>query len=116
MALQKQIGLSVFAVTPRAGVWIETTAAATAASYIQVTPRAGVWIETEIYRNINKTTFTSLPVRECGLKRAIPSLVAALPQVTPRAGVWIETNEITATGNMLSVTPRAGVWIETCIA
>ena len=68
MALQKQIGLSVFAVTPRAGVWIETISKATLGAYRMVTPRAGVWIETA---------------------RGVTMLCAG--RVTPRAGVWIET-------------------------
>ena len=68
LALQKQIGLSVFAVTPRAGVWIETLKSHAQHRRSTVTPRAGVWIETAVLREMP------------GAK-----------SVTPRAGVWIET-------------------------
>ncbi len=37
--------LSVFAVTPRAGVWIEILSVVKDFTSASVTPRAGVWIE-----------------------------------------------------------------------
>ena len=57
------------AVTPRAGVWIETVVGNTNGANGGVTPRAGVWIETQSDRYDTRYTL-SLPVRECGLKHA----------------------------------------------
>ena len=67
MALQNQMRLSVFAVTPRAGVWIEISDKHTALPFLP-----------------------SLPVRECGLKLHLSLNAIRDPCVTPRAGVWIE--------------------------
>ena len=89
MALQNQMRLSVFAVTPRAGVWIEISDKHTALPFLP-----------------------SLPVRECGLKLTIlrPNLYQI--SVTPRAGVWIEIHQNFVFASHNYVTPRAGVWIE----
>ncbi len=121
-----------------------------------VTPRAGVWIET--LSMLKPFAFVmSLPVRECGLKRMQILYCCRLNLVTPRAGVWIETSRVSRITGIAaslpvrecglklythcvvsvkyvslpvrecglkrlfrhnifvvpSVTPRAGVWIET---
>ena len=94
-------------------MWIETSTPIINAVLPIVTPLAGVWIETCAICCDMAVPTTSLPLRECGLKRCLlrhhhlhtPSLplrecglkpttpltapVAAL--VTPLAGVWIET-------------------------
>ncbi len=77
-------------VTPRAGVWIETSSSVQVYLHRSVTPRAGVWIET--LKEFFKTTEW---------------------EVTPRAGVWIETHSFMQRLTSCEVTPRAGVWIET---
>ncbi len=58
---------------------------------IRVTPRAGVWIETTLALK-PVTNGQSRPVRACGLKREIKEELKDLKKVTPRAGVWIETS------------------------
>ena len=63
--------LSVFAVTPRAGVWIEISDKHTVLPFLP-----------------------SLPVRECGLKYSVRFVLLHTPFVTPRAGVWIEISII----------------------
>jgi len=78
-----------------------------------VTPRAGVWIETSYLAGTAIYANKSRPVRACGLKQIQTVFPILLCRVTPRAGVWIETdirNHFEAAG---IVTPRAGVWIET---
>ena len=57
-----------------------------------VTPRAGVWIETSVRSMPYASNPSSLPVRECGLKPTPAFLPDAPNLVTPRAGVWIETH------------------------
>ena len=78
-------------VTPRAGVWIETSSGYNSPCNGDVTPRAGVWIETYNARCLTFSVY-----------------------VTPRAGVWIETFYPLRKFYEGGVTPRAGVWIETC--
>jgi len=56
-----------------------------------VTPRAGVWIETTSNMGSRKSCRSSLPVRECGLKPGNAEFSGHRDLVTPRAGVWIET-------------------------
>ena len=113
----KQHGLIIFMrsskVTPRAGVWIETTEPTAKTRAREVTPRAGVWIETLAFVVPFPTRQPSLPVRECGLKPKFDVLFVPAPPVTPRAGVWIETYVGAACSIGNKVTPRAGVWIET---
>ena len=77
-------------VTPRAGVWIETTSSSPSRKTPPVTPRAGVWIETVDLGGVMDAS-----------------------TVTPRAGVWIETARQWRKNYRVGVTPRAGVWIET---
>ena len=60
-----------FAVTPLAGVWIETKASTAKLSAELVTPLAGVWIETDSHNAGRR-----------------------IDPVTPLAGVWIETQGI----------------------
>src|SRR6185437_7050341 len=55
-----------------------------------VTPRAGVWIETGT-PSLPTARSRSLPVRECGLKHILELGEQLRRPVTPRAGVWIET-------------------------
>ena len=55
-------------VTPHAGVWIETVYCCALTRPPQVTPHAGVWIETVDGSLTNSVFFSSLPMRECGLK------------------------------------------------
>ena len=57
-----------YAVTPHAGVWIETRIVDNKEPITDVTPHAGVWIET-LYASANAVIFWSLPMRECGLKQ-----------------------------------------------
>ena len=64
------------------------------------------------YDRISSTVNTSLPTRECGLKRLFFH-IAKLLLVTPHAGVWIETGLRNLGRNGGIVTPHAGVWIET---
>ena len=100
-------------VTPRAGVWIETTCLLVNLQTSGVTPRAGVWIETRVIvltsltrvRHPPRTDFldrrdlfadisharASPPVRGCGLKQNLGVVGMVGDRVTPRAGVWIET-------------------------
>ena len=54
-------------VTPCAGVWIEIYLMGKSTLTNSVTPCAGVWIEICFMRGAS-ALFTSLPVRECGLK------------------------------------------------
>ena len=80
-----------FIVTPRAGVWIETRTEASRGTIPGVTPRAGVWIETS-HAHRHVCSMESPPVRGCGLKLFNPSgKPFHSSTVTPRAGVWIET-------------------------
>ena len=58
-----------------------------------VTPHAGVWIETATWLAIAPIGSESHPTRVCGLKPAETAQVIGAAQVTPHAGVWIETNE-----------------------
>ena len=55
----------------------------------KVTPLAGVWIEIDL-KIVDTETFTSLPLRECGLKYEIRYSGLHGNRVTPLAGVWIE--------------------------
>ena len=54
-------------VTPRVGVWIETTEFFILSMIVIVTPRVGVWIETCALR-WESMFKKSLPAWECGLK------------------------------------------------
>ena len=98
-------------VTPLAGVWIEMGFCRMSVYLSLVTPLAGVWIEIlEWIRTI--ALCVSLPLRECGLKSAQPSVSGSGHKVTPLAGVWIEILHIPGIPCPPSVTPLAGVWIE----
>ncbi len=78
-----------------------------------VTPRAGVWIEIDGTGPLRWLCVTSLPVRECGLKCLMIAAICIKVPVTPRAGVWIEiSRRVSRKSTPASVTPRAGVWIE----
>ena len=55
-----------------------------------VTPHAGVWIETTCSGRCGFRTL-SLPTRECGLKHPVKTYIVNDTEVTPHAGVWIET-------------------------
>ena len=55
-----------------------------------VTPLAGVWIEIKNVEIFFNTCYTSLPLRECGLKFLQSTQGCLPPAVTPLAGVWIE--------------------------
>ena len=70
-------------------MWIEILSVSILKSQAAVTPCAGVWIEITglIDPDIR---VVSLPVRECGLKSAQPSVDNTSADVTPCAGVWIE--------------------------
>ncbi len=67
--------MSVFAVTPCAGVWIEIGRMA-----IRLAGRTGE----------DQEGSRSLPVRECGLKLKQEADAMREQLVTPCAGVWIE--------------------------
>ncbi len=96
------------------GVWIETHIYCYCSYLSIVTPRVGVWIETT-WRFCSFITHQSLPVWECGLKLLL-SLHDWMPhRVTPRVGVWIETINELNFGKIVIVTPRVGVWIETSL-
>ena len=107
-----EVDLSIFAVTPYAGVWIETAPKRDKFLSIPVTPYAGVWIETlpalHIFQIKRVTPYagvwietatspsmllmaSSLPTRECGLKLSHEISYCQACIVTPDAGVWIET-------------------------
>ena len=121
-------------VTPLAGVWIENTLNWEDTSPFAVTPLAGVWIEKVMLPCLCGAGQTSLPLRECGLKKLGHPEHPRTCYVTPLAGVWIENprlflysasitslplrecglkNRHPAAGReMVYVTPLAGVWIE----
>ena len=77
-------------VTPLAGVWIERLRSRSRAAYCTVTPLAGVWIES-LYGGWTRINTKSLPLRECGLKGLIHRKARKRRRVTPLAGVWIES-------------------------
>ena len=81
------------AVTPLAGVWIESPAINELSDDDIVTPLAGVWIE-RLLRIIINLLVSSLPLRECGLKELLNHMSICLICVTPLAGVWIERKMI----------------------
>ena len=77
-----------------------------------VTPRVGVWIETSRSGGSRKRSW-SLPAWECGLKRSRGPTPLVIYRVTPLVGVWIETTGWRPPRGWRYVTPRVGVWIET---
>ena len=98
-------------VTPRVGVWIETSSCM---AYI-----CGMWslpaweCGLKLNCSIRESSIVkSLPAWECGLKQN-NALKEKKRVVTPRVGVWIETRSIWNSARTPSVTPRVGVWIET---
>ena len=76
-------------VTPLAGVWIEIEQLQPVFRTGLVTPLAGVWIEIVVAPG-RTGFFSSLPLRECGLKYYMCRKVKSGICVTPLAGVWIE--------------------------
>ena len=79
---------------------------------VSVTPRVGVWIETSISLNLFKASMSPL-AWGCGLKLSWHGQELHRRRVTPRVGVWIETAEFVVDILRGCVTPRVGVWIET---
>ena len=84
--------VSLLAVTPYAGVWIEIAWFLLQYQAICVTPYAGVWIEIEKLQVLFRC-LQSLPTRECGLKFVKCQKWSEQVLVTPYAGVWIEITE-----------------------
>ena len=72
------------------GVWIETFSISSFCILVRVTPRVGVWIETSTLKRIRRNAM-SLPAWECGLKPPCMAKSDEQNFVTPRVGVWIET-------------------------
>ena len=125
-------------VTPRVGVWIETT------NKLHYTLRCWslpAWeCGLKLYgTGANNNIGKSLPAWECGLKPTDARLLYIDIPVTPRVGVWIETTKKTEQNDNFAkslpawegglkqrstyfknashrVTPRVGVWIETSTA
>ena len=79
----------LFAVTPLAGVWIESSRSGRSGCMVSVTSLAGVWIES---------------VRHC--------FKVYCTVVTSLAGVWIESVKALNCRARTCVTSLAGVWIE----
>ncbi len=78
-----------------------------------ITPRAGVWIETGQRKRRRRSTCRSPLAQGCGSKRDDPLEAELACAITPRAGVWIETGASGTPKSRPIITPRAGVWIET---
>jgi len=65
-----------------------------------VTPHAGVWIETSLNLIIMQKKNWSRLMQACGLKQGYFMKVRHNIKVTPHAGVWIETRLVcSATAN-----------------
>ena len=77
---------NVSRVTPRVGVWIETSIKDDDKSLLSVTPRVGVWIETCSEARVQKHTW-SLPAWECGLKLLRDVQENSLVSHSPRGSV-----------------------------
>ena len=125
--------MTLCAVTPHVGVWIETFREICRLRIILSLP---TW-ECGLKRRCTdkeKERGWSLPTWECGLKLDVyvgyPIAAKSLPTwecglkppgpfgrhrrtVTPHVGVWIETRQLAILSDKTRVTPHVGVWIET---
>ncbi len=81
--------MSVFAVTPCAGVWIEIARGAPSGRSPTSLPVRECGLKYHV-RGEDQEGSRSLPVRECGLKLKQEADAMREQLVTPCAGVWIE--------------------------
>ena len=99
-------------VTPLAGVWIEIRKTDLRASAPRVTPLAGVWIEIRSRKSRRRSTSSSLPSRECGLKFALCPACYSLRWSLPSRECGLKWDFRMIDEVIVAVTPLAGVWIE----
>ena len=79
-----------YAVTPHAGVWIETPQITAQRIHSVSLPMRECGLKPPVTKPLIAES-ASLPMRECGLKRRNCARYK-IGFVTPHAGVWIETN------------------------
>ncbi len=77
-----------------------------------VAPLAGAWIEIVYTYATNHPINTSLPSRERGLKLAGSHGSGCVDYVAPLAGAWIEIGRAESGNISKPVAPLAGAWIE----
>ena len=78
-------------VAPHTGAWIETSQGKDINQILSVAPHTGAWIETSA-GVLSSGSFSSLPIRERGLKHRILYHLRDSHAVAPHTGAWIETN------------------------
>ena len=77
-----------------------------------VAPLAGAWIEIRCLYYGARRLGESLPSRERGLKWSCSQHVKGQGLVAPLAGAWIEISPALYTSTAANVAPLAGAWIE----
>ena len=81
--------MSINAVAPLAGAWIEIDSVTASSSHDVVAPLAGAWIEMTT-KTAGENIKMSLPSRERGLKWHQCCSPMGHQHVAPLAGAWIE--------------------------